>query len=280
MNKIKIALESTLKDKKKPKKTAYVKPAKNHEEKLYTIDEIKRDLFGFRLVTDPEKIAEGAVIKYIRVDGEDAYKYRAGGYLSMNAGTIFHLQSPYGARWQIYTDPQKNIIFYYYPQHIKAIAVNRIIKFLSKEEIEDSGEGVISQLTPGSLSALMINSHVGGAIPIAKKEEIVSEIIEKSNYNNDYVGIAPKELKTVILPKTKIVEETPKVVLASKDTTKKPIIPPSAKVKEKKPTKARSSSYESSYSLPDYSYYSDSDHIKRNKALSIPKKMNNGKNKK
>jgi hypothetical protein len=263
-----------------PKKSSAKSKKPGFVEKMYTIDEIKRELYGFRLMTDPSEIIEGAVIKYIRIDGEDAYKYRNGGFLIINLTTVFHLKSTYGVTWQILTDPNKNIIFYYYPQNAKAVLVSDV-KFRTKEEIEESGEGVISQLTPGVISSIMINSQLGGTIPLDEKDSMIRRIIAKNNYNPQFTGIVEKDPNThnLIRP-VKTAKETteakpPKPTKIKKEKEKANVVlVPKNKTKESKAKQSKQDySYESSYSLPEYyTDYSDSISIVRNKARSIPRK--------
>jgi hypothetical protein len=303
MNKIRIALGQVVdpnapkktKEPKEPKEPKPIKPPKTktprYAEKLYTIDEIKRELFGFRLMTDPSEIAEGALIKYIRIDGEDAYKYRRGGFLTINLTTVFHLKSEYGAAWSILTDPSVNIIFYFY-LHTAKIVMLGDINYRSKEEIEESGEGVISQITPGKISSIMINSQLGGTIPLEKKDEMIQEIIENGKFNAKFKGLVQKNPNTHKLVKiienpTQTLEDVKQLKKLDKQTGPKKIKKEKTEIilapkNKKNETKQKQSkikqdySYETSYSLPEYSYsYSDSLSIVRNKAHSIPRRKNN-----
>jgi hypothetical protein len=241
----------------------------------FTLAQIRKQLFGYRLVDNPLEICDGADIKYIRIDGPGEYLFRDGGYLFFNAGDKFRLISRIGrASWDIFTDPAKNIIFYFYNPNMKGVLSGQC-KFIPKQELEDTGKGVLSLFGGGKISK-MINNSDEQADP--REREVLMKQMFGGKISYDYEKFAQINAKTGKEKKERKVakkaEESKVAKKAEEPIANKPEGRPAKEVlnreipskeryniesppkKEKRKVKAYE--YESSYSDPEYSYSSNS----------------------
>lgn len=103
--------------------------SKNYEEKLYTEEEIRDKLKGFKPVKDILLLPINTFVRYwMRKNSYEDFKFRNGGILTSKDKNCKYitLRSPFGAVWHVSTNPTK-AVFWYKPEEQKQIYVPKDI---------------------------------------------------------------------------------------------------------------------------------------------------------